>query len=43
MIFFMARVLERALQISLSSDILFVMAAKISRQALKLDVDDELP
>jgi len=43
MIFFMARVLERALQISLPSDILFVMAAKISRRALKLNVDDELP
>ena len=34
--FFLARVLEQALKSSTSSDILFIMAAKISRRALKL-------
>jgi hypothetical protein len=43
MIFFMARLLERALQTPSPSDILFVMAAKISRRVLKLNIGDELP
>ena len=37
----MARVLERALQTSLSSDILFIMTAKIARRMLKLGPIDE--
>jgi hypothetical protein len=40
MIFFMARILERALQKSLPSDLFFIMAAKISRRTLKLAVSD---
>ena len=36
MIFFMTRILENALQASLSSDLLFAMVAKISRRATKL-------
>jgi hypothetical protein len=41
MIFFMARVLECALQTSLSSDIFFIMTAKIARRMLKLGPIDE--
>ena len=40
MIFFMAHILELALHKSLPSDIIFIMAAKISRRKLKLDVCD---
>ena len=36
MLFFMAHVLERALEASLPSDTLFLMTAKISRRALKI-------
>ncbi|ESZ91788.1 hypothetical protein SBOR_7826 [Sclerotinia borealis F-4128] len=43
MVFFMARILENALQLSLPSDILFIMAAKISRRVLKLDLRDDPP
>ena len=43
MIFFMARILERALQAAVSSDKLFVMATKISRRVLKLSVTDKQP
>ncbi|CAG8973653.1 hypothetical protein HYALB_00002219 [Hymenoscyphus albidus] len=43
MIFFMARILERALQCPSQSDILFVMHAKISRRVLKLGLRDEVP
>lgn len=43
MIFFMARFLDRAVNASLPSDTLRVMAAKISRRALKLSVGDEEP
>ncbi|KAF8853528.1 hypothetical protein BDZ45DRAFT_761738, partial [Acephala macrosclerotiorum] len=42
MIFFMTHILQHALQESLPSDILFVMAAKISRRVLKLDVGLEV-
>ena len=38
MLFFMAHVLERALEASLPSDTLFLMTAKISRRALKISV-----
>ena len=41
MIFFMAYILQRALKASLPSDILFVMAAKISRRVLKIGIGDE--
>lgn len=41
MLFFMARVLEGALEASLPSDLLFVMTAKISRRALKLERTDQ--
>ena len=40
MLFFMAHILERALEASLSSDTLFMVIAKISRRALKLGVVD---
>ena len=40
MLFFMAHVLEGALEASLPSDTLFVMTAKISRRALKLEAVD---
>ncbi|KAI9808002.1 MAG: hypothetical protein M1827_007764 [Pycnora praestabilis] len=43
MIFFMTRILQQSLQAPLPSDILFVMAAKISRRILKLGVGDEPP
>ena len=43
MIFLMTQILERALRESLSSDILFVMAAKINRRVLKLALRDEVP
>lgn len=43
MIFFMTHILQRALQALLPSDILFVIAAKISRRVLKLDIGDEAP
>ena len=36
MVYFMARILKRALQAAVPSDTLFVMATKISRRALKL-------
>ncbi|TGO23195.1 hypothetical protein BPAE_0140g00010 [Botrytis paeoniae] len=42
MIFFMACVLEHALHLSLPSNILFIIAAKISRRVLKLDIIDGL-
>jgi hypothetical protein len=41
MVFFMARILQRSLPASLPSDLLFVMAAKISRRTLKLALGDE--
>jgi hypothetical protein len=43
MIFFMTHILQQSLQASLPSDILFVMAAKISRRILKLDIGDDAP
>lgn len=43
MIFFMAHILHLALQRSTSSDILFIMAAKISRRILKLTPGDQQP
>jgi len=43
MVFFMARILKRALQAAMPSDTLFVMATKISRRALKLSMIDEQP
>jgi hypothetical protein len=43
MIFFITHILEQSLQASLPSDILFVMAAKISRRILKLDIGDDAP
>lgn len=44
MIFFMARLLEQATEANHASDILFVMAAKIGRRALKLNLsEDEVP
>jgi hypothetical protein len=43
MVFFMARILERALQAALPSDTLFVMATKISRRVLKLSMTDDQP
>lgn len=41
MLFFMAHVLDGAREVSLPSDLLFVMTAKISRRALKLERADE--
>jgi hypothetical protein len=41
MVFFMARILQRSLQASLPSDLLFIMAAKISRRTVKLALGDE--
>ncbi|OBT60021.1 hypothetical protein VE03_10579, partial [Pseudogymnoascus sp. 23342-1-I1] len=43
MVYFMAYILKQALAASLPSDILFIMAAKISRRVLKLAVNDETP
>lgn len=43
MLFFMANVLDNALKASLPSDMLFLMKAKISRRALKLEKADETP
>jgi hypothetical protein len=43
MIFFMAHILQRAREAALPSDLLFVMAAKISRRTLKLATTDEPP
>lgn len=43
MIFFMSKVLRSAMEVALPSDILFVMAAKISRRVLKLQISDESP
>jgi hypothetical protein len=43
MIFFMTYILQQSLQASLPSDILFVMAAKISRRILKLGIGDKAP
>ena len=40
MLFFMAYILERALEASLPSDMLFMITAKISRRALKLGAVD---
>ncbi|MCJ1306211.1 hypothetical protein MMC08_009029, partial [Hypocenomyce scalaris] len=40
MLFFMAHILQGALEASLPSDLLFVMTAKISRRALKLGAVD---
>lgn len=40
MLFFLAYVLERALEDSLPSDMLFIMTAKISRRMLKLETAD---
>ncbi|KFY00452.1 hypothetical protein V490_01336 [Pseudogymnoascus sp. VKM F-3557] len=37
------KILEQALRESLSSDILFIMAAKINRRVLKLGLRDEVP
>ncbi|KAH8798597.1 hypothetical protein F5884DRAFT_687263 [Xylogone sp. PMI_703] len=42
MIFFMAHIVERALDADLPSDLLYVMTAKISRRTLKLTVEDDL-
>ena len=39
----MARILERALRESVKSDIIYIMAAKISRRTLKLAIGDEAP
>jgi hypothetical protein len=41
MLFFLTHVLKGALKASLSSDVLFVMTAKISRRALKLEALNE--
>jgi hypothetical protein len=43
MIFFMACILKCALQTSQPSDILFLMAAKISRRMLKLNSQENMP
>jgi hypothetical protein len=43
MIFFMTHILQRSLQASLPSEILFVMAAKISRRILKFGIDEKAP
>ncbi len=43
MLFFLTHVLEGALEASLPSDVLFVMTAKISRRALKLEAVDGTP
>jgi hypothetical protein len=43
MIFFMARVLERAVQTSQPSDMLFIMTAKISHRVLKLNAQENMP
>ncbi|KAH8807698.1 hypothetical protein F5884DRAFT_880995 [Xylogone sp. PMI_703] len=41
MVFFMSRILDLALAARLPSDILYVMAAKISRRVLKLGIEDQ--
>jgi hypothetical protein len=41
MIFFMTHILQRSLQASLPSEILFVMAAKVIRRVLKLGIKDK--
>lgn len=43
MIFFMTHILQQSLQVSIPSDILFVMVAKISRRILKLGIGDKAP
>jgi hypothetical protein len=43
MIFLMARILQQSLNTSISSDLLFVMCAKISRRLLKLGLGNGIP
>ena len=43
MVFFMARILEDALQQSCPNDLLFAMTAKVARRVLKLSLTDQVP
>ena len=43
MVFFMSRILQRALDATLSSELLFAMSAKISRRLLKIGLRHEPP